>query len=77
MNIFFQWLTEHWSVIVDIFMWGFSIAMILLLILKIYKVFKIRFEFIDIYGLAISILWIFLVIIFGFENIKSFLLGIL
>jgi hypothetical protein len=71
------WLIEHWGSIVEIFLWGFSILMLFALVWTLYKMFTHRFAVLDAFGLCLSIVWLLLIIFFGFDHVRAFLLGIL
>ncbi len=77
MELLNEWLIMHWETIVDVFLWGFSFLMILLLAYMLFKIFKMRFKSIDLIGLVISVGWVVALLLFGFEDIRLFLLGVL
>lgn len=77
MKVMNDWLIKHWGTIVDIFVWGVTIFMALLLVYLLYKIFKLRFKSIDIIGLVFSVGWILFIILFGFEHVRLLLQGIL
>ncbi len=77
MKVMNDWLIKHWGTIVDIFVWGVTIFMALLLVYLLYKIFKLRFKSIDIIGLVFSVGWILFIIFFGFEHVRLLLQGIL
>ncbi len=77
MKIMNDWLIEHWGTIVDIFVWGVTTTMIIVLAYLLFKIFKLRFKSIDVIGLVISVGWILFVLFFGFDHVRLLLQGIL
>lgn len=77
LNAFIVWLVENWNIIVDIFMWGFSLLMAIILVAKIYKIVKFDFEMVDAVGLFFVTIWILAIIFIGFDHIRIYLQGFL
>jgi hypothetical protein len=77
LNMFVVWLSANWDLLVEIFIWTLTILMVLVLAAKIYKIIKFRFEAMDTVGLFFGGLWIFAIIIFGFDHIRQFLQNLL
>ena len=73
LSAFIVWLTEYWDLIVDVFMWSVSLLMVLILLAKVYKIIKFKFEPFDIVGLLFGTLWILLIIVFGFNHMGDYL----
>jgi hypothetical protein len=72
-----NWMVEHWGTIVNIFVWGVTIFMVLVLGYLLYKIYKMRFKSIDVVGLVLSVGWLLIIIFFGFDHVRLLLQGIL
>lgn len=73
MYVFIEWLNRNWDIIVEIFMWSTTLLMAFVLAAKIYKIIKLKFEAGDAAGLFFGAAWILVIIIFGFDHIRTFL----
>lgn len=72
-----DWLVEHWFTIVNIFVWGLTIFMGLVLGYLLYKIYKLRFKSIDVVGLVFSVGWLLFIIFYGLDHVRLLLQGIL
>lgn len=72
-NAFTVWLAENWDFIIDIFIWGVSLVMAFVLVAKVYKIVKFKFEPFDVVGLFFGALWLIAILFFGFDHIRVYL----
>lgn len=73
LNAFVVWLAENWDLIINVFIWGVSLVMAFVLAAKIYKIVKFKFEAFDVAGLFFGAVWLIVIILFGFNNIREYL----
>lgn len=73
LNAFIVWLVENWDLIIEIFIWSVSLLMAFVLVTKVYKIVKFKFEAIDAIGLFLVALWVFAILFFGFNHIRVYL----
>jgi hypothetical protein len=73
LNAIIVWLAENWDFIIVIFMWGVSMVMVFVLAAKIYKIVKLKFEAFDAVGLFFGVLWVLVILFFGFNHIIVYL----
>ncbi len=73
LNAFIVWLVENWDLIIEVFIWGVSLAMAFVLVAKVYKIIKMKFEAFDVFGLFFGLLWVFVILFFGVNHIREFL----
>jgi hypothetical protein len=77
LNAFYVWLSANWDAIVIIFMWVVTLLMGFVIVGKVYKIIRIKFETVDAVELFIAGAWIMLIIFFGFDHIRLYLQNLL